>query len=85
MNSKSTAMLMGGIYMALCAGLNDEGIALANSVLFDLSRSPTISPEEANVFRLIAENATINVSERRPALRVIEGGAFRSGVGWSAA
>jgi hypothetical protein len=85
MESESIAALLGGIYVALCAGLSDEGIAAANDILFYLAGRPTVGPEEARIFRLIAESATINESERRPTLRVIEGGASRSGVGWNPA
>jgi hypothetical protein len=84
MESESIAALLGGMYVALCAGLSDEGIAAANDILFYLAGRPTINPEEARIFRLIAESATIRESDRRPALRLIEGGASRSNVVWSA-
>lgn len=79
-------MLLGGIYIAISAALSNEGIALANDVLFDLSKNPTFGPEEANIFRLIADAATLKDEPEtaRHGFQVIDGGRSRSSnVGWA--
>jgi hypothetical protein len=75
----ATARIMGGLYLALCEGLSDEGVALANDCLYQLAdNSP---PEDARILRTIA-NASVNGApydqqpeSRRSSLKVIEGGA----------
>jgi hypothetical protein len=70
---------MGGIYFALCQGLTDKGVALANDLLYKIAdRSPL---EDAHILRSIA-NASVNGTDyeqqpeyRRSNLQVIEGGA----------
>ena len=76
---QSTARVIGGLYLALCQGLSDQGVALANDLLYTLAdRSPA---EDARIFRLIA-NASVNGADveqqpeyRRSSLQVIDGGA----------
>jgi hypothetical protein len=70
----ATARVMGGIYIALCAALSDEGARLANDVLFGLADSSIINPADARIYRLIAESASTQ-SDERPRFEVITGGA----------
>jgi hypothetical protein len=86
MESESIAMLLGGIYVALSAGLSEEGVAAANDILFHLASRPTATLEESRIFKLIADAATIK-EEPEPApqhrFQVIEGGRSRSpSIGW---
>jgi hypothetical protein len=87
MESESVAMLLGGIYVALSAGLSEEGIAAANDTLRYLAKRPTATREESSILNFIAAAATLKEPEQRPAWRprVIEGGASRSSVGWATA
>jgi hypothetical protein len=87
MESESIAMIVGGIYVALGAGLSEEGIAAANDVLLHLAARPMATLEESRIFKLIAESATLpeEPEQPRPQLRLIQGGGNRAGVGWNPA
>jgi hypothetical protein len=69
-----TARIIGGIYFALCAGLSDEGVRLANDILFNIADDPQTKPTDARVLRAIAECASSNQTER-PHLELIAGGS----------
>ena len=51
MESESIAMIVGGIYVALSAGLSEEGIAAANDVLMHLANCPMATLEEFAHFK----------------------------------
>lgn len=89
MESKSIAMLLGGIYVALSAGLSEEGIAAANDTLRYLAKRPTATREESSILDFIAAAATLKKEEPEPTrhrFQVIDGGRSRSpNVGWAAA
>ena len=74
---KSTARVMGAIYLALCQGLSDEGVLLANDTLYGIA---DLSPShEATVLRIIANSAVNGVDcepaePERPQLRLVESG-----------
>ena len=88
MESETIGMLLGGIYVALSAGLSEEGIAAANDVLLHLAARPMATLEESRILKLIADAATIK-EEPEPArhrFQVIDGGKpSRASVGWAAA
>jgi hypothetical protein len=72
---KNTARLVGSIYFALCQGLSDQGIALANDCLYSLADSS--SPETATVLRMIADSS-VNGADNHPKqqqFKLIPGGA----------
>jgi hypothetical protein len=88
MESESIAMLLGGVYVALSAGLSEEGIAAANDTLRYLATRPTATREESSILNFIAAAATLKEPEQRssPTLRVIQGGGqSRAGIGWATA
>jgi hypothetical protein len=88
MESESIVMLLGGIYVALSAGLSEEGIAAANDTLRYLAKRPTATREESSILNFIAEAATIREPERAAPQRfqVIDGGKpSRPRVGWETA
>jgi hypothetical protein len=70
----ATARVMGGIYIALLAAVSDEGARLANDVLYGLADSPIINPVDARIYKLIADSASQEASER-PQLELVTGGA----------
>jgi hypothetical protein len=80
--------IIGGVFIALHCALPDENAKLAEDVLFDLSESPSIRPEDRHIYKLIAESATPPIAEvkaeieadefaekSQPRFRVIEGGS----------
>jgi len=80
---KSTVRVIGALYLALCQGLSDQGVALANDLLYAIAdRSQS---HEATVLRIIANSAVhgadcepeeLPEEPKRPAyLRVVENGA----------
>jgi hypothetical protein len=89
MESESIVMLLGGIYVALSAGLSEEGIAAANDTLRYLAKRPTATREESSILNFSAEAATIKEKpEPRsgPTLRLIQGGGqSHASVGWATA
>ena len=88
MESESIAMLLGGIYVALSAGLSEEGIAAANDTLRYLAKRPTATREELSILNFIAAAATLKEEPEptRHRFQVIDGGRSRSpNVGWAAA
>lgn len=88
METESIAMLLGGIYVALSAGLSDEGIAAANDVLLHLAARPMATLEESRILKLIADAATIK-EEPEPAprshLRLVHNAPRSPNVGWHTA
>ena len=64
---KNTARLVGSIYFALCQGLSDQGVALANDCLYSLADSSP--PETATALRMIADSS-VNGTERLPERRL---------------
>jgi hypothetical protein len=79
--------IIGGVFIALHCALPDENARLAEDVLFDLSESPNIRPEDRHIYKLIAECATPPIDEVNaeieadelaekscPCFQVIEGG-----------
>ena len=66
------------IYLAISSALSEEGVRLANDILFDLADSPTICSEDARIIRSIAETASCELPAKdtpdRPRLKVITGG-----------
>jgi hypothetical protein len=89
MESDSIAMIVGGIYVALSAGLSEEGIAAANDTLRYLAKRPTATREESSILKFIADAATIKAEPEqrpsRPTLRLIQCGGNRASVGWATA
>ena len=90
MESKSIAMLLGGIYVALCAGLSEEGIAAANDTLRYLAKRPTATREELSILNFIAAAATLKEEPEQAArhcFRVIDGGRSNipQSIGWATA
>ena len=52
---KTTARVIGGVYLAICQGLSAEGVTLANDLLYSLA---DVSPQhEATVLRIIANSS----------------------------
>ena len=89
MESELVAMLLGGVYVALSAGLSEEGIAAANDTLRYLAKRPTATREELSILQFIADAATIKEKPEpapRHRFQVIDGGRPRSSsVGWATA
>jgi hypothetical protein len=54
----STIRVIGGIYFALCSALSEQGVDLANDVLFGLAEDPQTEASDAFVYRSIAESAS---------------------------
>jgi hypothetical protein len=75
----STARILGGIYIAVCAGMSEQAAALSHDVLFGLADSPNVCPEDQRIYRAIAECASRDSDDRaddeprnkRPHLSVI--------------
>ena len=77
---------LGGIYIALCSALTDEGAQLAHEHLRQLSESPHIRPQDRRVYQIIFDCATRPIdqaeevyanelaNQRRHRLQIIEGG-----------
>jgi hypothetical protein len=55
---------LGGIYIALCSALTDEGAQLAHEHLHQLSESPHIRPEDRRVYQIIFDCATRPIDEQ---------------------
>jgi hypothetical protein len=55
---------LGGIYIALCSALTDEGAQLAHEHLHQLSESPHIRPEDRRVYQIIFDCATRPIEEQ---------------------
>ena len=87
MESESIAMLLGGVYVALSAGLSEEGIAAANDTLRYLAKRPTATRDESSILNFIAEAATLKEEPEQQRFRVIEGGrsSVPQSVGWQTA
>ena len=68
----TTIRIVGGLYIALCAGLSDQGVELANDILFRLADDPQTEEPDAFAYRVIAQSASV---DRRPHLELITGGA----------
>jgi hypothetical protein len=72
----ATARVMGGVYLALCTALSEEGARLAHDVLYGLADSPLIRREDARIYRLIAGCASGDIGEPEaelPRLRIVGG------------
>ena len=68
----STVRVLGGLYIALCSALSDQGVELANDILFRLADDPQTEEPDAFVYRVLAQSAS---GDRRPHLELITGGA----------
>ena len=53
--SNSDISIIYGIYIALCAALSQQGVELANDILLGFANDPQTPPDEARVYRMIAE------------------------------
>jgi hypothetical protein len=72
--------IIGGIYIALSSALSEEAAQAAHDVLFSLSESPLIRPEDQRIYKMIVSAATGDIDElnaeiERPRFEVITGGA----------
>jgi hypothetical protein len=88
MESESVAMLLGGVYVALSAGLSEEGIAAANDTLRYLATRPTATRDESSILNFIAEAATLKEEPEpapRPHLRLVHSAPRSQNVGWHTA
>ena len=63
----TTIRVIGGLYIALCSALSDQGVELANDVLFRLADDPQTEESDAFAYRVIAKSTSV---ERRPQLRL---------------
>jgi hypothetical protein len=69
---QSTGRLLGAVYLALTQGLSQEGVELANDILYSIAdQSPA---HEARILRNIADSCS-GVPDSRPQLALIDGGA----------
>jgi len=75
-------MVVGGVLVSICQTLSPEQIESVIGVLDQLAERPTMSPAERHVFHVLSETlngkdcgAVERISERRPRLEVIAGGA----------
>lgn len=66
--------VVAGVFLAVCAGLSEEGKKLAAELLWGLSQSSKLSREEQLALARIASAADPIEDDERPALRVISGG-----------
>lgn len=60
MNDTQNALL--GIYLALCQGLSDEGVRLADDVLMGFANHPTTPEGEARIYREIVKSSRFEPS-----------------------
>jgi hypothetical protein len=68
----ATARVIGGIYIALCSALSEEGVRLANDVLFGFAESPRTRPPLLAMFSFPPEWLTTLLSRpasERPSFR----------------
>lgn len=63
----TTIRVIGGLYIALCAALSDQGVELANDILFRLADDPQTEEPDAFVYRAIAQSTS---GDKRPHLRL---------------
>lgn len=79
MDYKAMGRCLGGMYVALCSALTDEGAELAHEHLRQLSESPLIRPEDRRVYQAIFDCAARpidnDIAQQRPRFEVIQGGA----------
>jgi hypothetical protein len=61
----ATARVLGGIYIALCSALSEEGVRLSNDVLYGFADSPHVRPEDQRIYRAIANCASTPIEELR--------------------
>jgi hypothetical protein len=80
------ARIIGGLYIAILAGLPQESAQTANDILFQFAEHPDIRPDDQRIYRSIAlsilepEDAAEYCRERqietpRPYLEAIQGGS----------
>jgi hypothetical protein len=60
----SNGKVIGGIYIALSSALSDEGLALANGVLYRIANDPRTPPKEAHIYNAIADSVGVDVAAR---------------------
>lgn len=84
---KETALALGGVFMAICRALGDDGAQIARDTLSRFAENPTINSMAArNTWAMIVDSARLTQAEAeaenaeldatsRPQLRLIIGGA----------
>jgi hypothetical protein len=77
MIAKSTAKVLGTLYIALSTALSKTGVEMANDVLLDVANSPRTSAAEAEIYRIIAQSTGLQDVKlhERPRLELVRGGA----------